>query len=433
MDHDDILYSDFERCFYAAPPDLAALSEADVALRRAALDVRVLGGGPAVALAPVARFGQCGFDAEVLRALRARGFESPTAVQAAALPVVLSGRDVLACAPTGSGKTLAYLLPALPHVLDQEELAKGEGPIALVLAPARELAAQILAEARRLARPYGLRCAGAFGGASKLEQFRDWRAGAEVGVATPGRLIDLVKGRACSLRRVTYLVLDEADRMLELGFEPQVRSVLAAVRPDRQTLLFSATMPRRAESLAAEALADPVRVVVGRAGAGNADVLQHVEVLAVAGGGENAAAATAAKFAWLTERLEALVDQGEARDRASPFRKRTRAQATLRRRGPVQVLIFVATIAAAAALCDQLCARGVRCVALHGDLDQASRADALRRFKARRGTTLHRHQHAPCGLRASCRRAADAPPRRKVARTCWSRRTWPLAVWTSSP
>lgn len=137
------------------------------------------------------------------------------------------------------------------HMMDQEELEKGDGPIGIVLAPTRELCAQIYHEAKKFAKAYSIQVTAVYGGASKTEQFKELRKGfIELIVATPGRLIDMVKMKATSLRRVSYIVLDEADRMFDLGFEPQVRSILSNVRPDKQTLLFSATFPKRIEKLA---------------------------------------------------------------------------------------------------------------------------------------------------------------------------------------
>eukprot|EP00879_Flechtneria_rotunda_P021986 GHRR01023187.1.p1 GENE.GHRR01023187.1~~GHRR01023187.1.p1 ORF type:complete len:150 (+),score=47.32 GHRR01023187.1:97-546(+) len=125
----------------------------------------------------------------------------------------------------------------------------------------------------------GLRTVAAFGGLSKFDQFKELKAGSEVAVATPGRMMDLIKQKACTMKRVTYMVLDEADRMFDMGFEQQVRSLLNAVRPDRQTLLFSATLPRKIEALVSDALSNPVRISVGQLGAANQDVQQTVEVL----------------------------------------------------------------------------------------------------------------------------------------------------------
>lgn len=251
-------------------------------------------------------------------------------------------------AKTGSGKTAAFILPMIVHIMDQPELAKGEGPIALIAAPTRELAEQIHREARKLARPYQLRICAAFGGLPKQQQFKELRAGAEVAVCTPGRMIDLIKMKACTTRRVTYLVFDEADRMFDLGFEPQVRSLMGQVRPDRQTLLFSATMPRKMERLAAEALTAPVRITVGTAGGANEDVRQVVEVVGDDG----------AKMQWLSSRLAALVDDGD-------------------------VLVFANQKARVDALSSALEALGVaRVAAIHGDMDQASRMEVLGAFKA---------------------------------------------------
>ena len=174
--------------------------------------------------------------------MRRHGYEEPTPIQCQALPIALSGRDMIGIAATGSGKTAAFVLPALTHIMAQHELRKGDGPIALILAPTHELAEQIVKEARRFAKPLGVRCTAVFGGVGKYEQFKELKAGAELVVGTPGRLIELIgtKG-ALSMTRVTYVVIDEADRMFSLGFEQQVRSVVGQVRPDRQTLLFSAT------------------------------------------------------------------------------------------------------------------------------------------------------------------------------------------------
>ena len=147
--------------------------------------------------------------------------------------------------------TPAFLLPMFVHMMDQEELQKGDGPIGLVLAPTRELCVQIYQEAKKFAKAYNIQVTAIYGGASKTEQFKELRKGfVEIIVATPGRLIDLIKMKATNTRRISYVVLDEADRMFDLGFEPQVRSILSNVRPDRQTLLFSATFAKRVEKLA---------------------------------------------------------------------------------------------------------------------------------------------------------------------------------------
>ena len=227
VDHSKIRYEPFRRSFYAPSSAIAALSVADIAGIRAELGVRVEGTA-AASLAPAQSFMQLGLDTShpvFITTLSKAGYEAPTAIQAQALPALLSGRDVLGLAQTGSGKTLAYVLPLVRHAIEQRELASGDGPIGLILAPTRELATQIYGEAKRFSKPLGMKCALLTGGSSKWEQSKALRAGAELVVATPGRLIDHLSGsdRSTNLRRVTYLVLDEADRMLSMGFEKQVR------------------------------------------------------------------------------------------------------------------------------------------------------------------------------------------------------------------
>ncbi|KAF8073162.1 DEAD-box ATP-dependent RNA helicase 24 [Scenedesmus sp. PABB004] len=344
VDHGAVDYADFGKDFYTEAPAIAAMTDQEVRDYRRELQVHVSGFDPP---RPIKTFGQAGFDHHLLGAIKKAGYDAPTPIQAQALPAVLSGRDVLGLAKTGSGKTAAFVLPMLVHIMDQPELSKGAGPIGLVLAPTRELAEQIHKEARRFAKPYGLRVVAAFGGLSKYEQFKGLKAGAEAAVATPGRMMDLVKQKACGLSRVTYLVLDEADRMFDMGFEQQVRSLLAAVRPDRQTLLFSATLPRKIEALVGAALSDPVRVSVGQLGAANTDVRQDVEVLP----GE------AAKLPWLTAKLPALIDEGD-------------------------VLVFVGQRAKADELTAALAGAGFKAAAIHGDMDQFTRMAVLDAFRS---------------------------------------------------
>jgi hypothetical protein len=150
------------------------------------------------------------------------GFREPTAIQAQGWPMALSGRDMVGIAATGSGKTLAYLLPAVVHINAQPLLKPGDGPIVLVLAPTRELAVQIQQEALKFGSSSKIKNTCCYGGAPKGGQARDLERGVEIIIATPGRLIDFLESRKTNLRRVTYLVLDEADRMLDMGFEPQV-------------------------------------------------------------------------------------------------------------------------------------------------------------------------------------------------------------------
>lgn len=167
---------------------------------------------------PVSSFGHLSFDEPLLKSIIKSEYTSPTPIQAQAVPAALSGRDIIGIAKTGSGKTAAFIWPMLVHIMDQRELQPGEGPIGLILAPTRELSLQIYNEAKRFGKVYNIQVVCAYGGGSKWEQSKALEAGAEIVVATPGRIIDLVKIKATNLQRVTFLVLDEADRMFNMGF-----------------------------------------------------------------------------------------------------------------------------------------------------------------------------------------------------------------------
>jgi ATP-dependent RNA helicase RhlE len=198
----------------------------------------------------------------LLRALREEGYAAPTPIQAEAIPHVLAGRDVLAIAQTGTGKTAAFVLPVLER-LAERGLAAGRRRVrVLVLAPTRELAAQVGASFGAYGRHLPFRRAVVYGGVSIRPQAEALHHGVDVLFATPGRLLDLLRQRRADLSHVEVLVLDEADRMLDMGFLPDVRRILAAVPRRRQTLFFSATMPREAQALADGILVEPVRVEV---------------------------------------------------------------------------------------------------------------------------------------------------------------------------
>lgn len=193
----------------------------------------------------------------------------------------MSGRDVIGVASTGSGKTLAFLLPLLRHILDQPVLGDGEGPIGLIMAPARELAVQIYNESKKFTKALGLRVTAVYGGAGVADQIADLKRGAEIVVCTPGRMIDILTmqaGKLVSLDRVSFVVLDEADRMFDMGFEPQIKMIMQNVRPDRQTALFSATFPRTVETLAKKVLHMPLEIIVGGRSVASSSITQHVEI-----------------------------------------------------------------------------------------------------------------------------------------------------------
>ncbi|KAJ1507891.1 hypothetical protein HMI54_003732 [Coelomomyces lativittatus] len=215
-----------------------------------------------------------------------KGIRHPTPIQIQGLPVAFSGRDMIGIAFTGSGKTLVFILPVVLMALEEEiklPYKEGEGPVGLILCPSRELAKQTyeiilsMAETFEKAGYPHIRALLCIGGINMADQRFVLRQGIHVVVATPGRLQDMLEKKKFSLFNCRYLCLDEADRMIDMGFEEDVRNVLSYFKGQRQTLLFSATMPKKIQQFAKSALVKPVTVNVGRAGAANLDVIQHVE------------------------------------------------------------------------------------------------------------------------------------------------------------
>uniref|UniRef100_A0A9J8CBY9 RNA helicase n=2 Tax=Cyprinus carpio TaxID=7962 RepID=A0A9J8CBY9_CYPCA len=228
---------------------------------------------------PITNFHQAQFPQYVMDVLLQQNFKEPTAIQAQGFPLALSGRDMVGIAQTGSGKTLAYLLPAIVHINHQPYLERGDGPICLVLAPTRELAQQVQQVAYDYGKSSRIKSTCVYGGAPKGPQIRDLERGVEICIATPGRLIDFLEVGKTNLRRCTYLVLDEADRMLDMGFEPQIRKILDQIRPDRQTLMWSATWPKEVRQLAEDFLHDYVQINIGALElSANHNILQIVDV-----------------------------------------------------------------------------------------------------------------------------------------------------------
>ena len=250
----------FEKDFYVEHTNVTNRTDGEVEAYRRKCEMTVEGHDVP---RPVESFEEAGFPEYVMSEIKRAGFAAPTAIQAQGWPMALKGRDLIGLAETGSGKTLSFLLPAVVHINAQPRLQHGDGPVALVLAPTRELAVQIQAECVKFGSSSRIRSTCVYGGASRGPQCRDLRRGVEIVVATPGRLIDLLEQGVTNLRRVTYLVLDEADRMLDMGFEPQIRQIIEQIRPDRQTLLWSATWPKEIQGLASEFLKDAYKVVIG--------------------------------------------------------------------------------------------------------------------------------------------------------------------------
>ncbi|XP_068585148.1 probable ATP-dependent RNA helicase DDX17 isoform X2 [Cebidichthys violaceus] len=266
----------FEKNFYNEHPEVQHMSQHETEEFRRKKEITVKGSGCPKA---IPAFHQAQFPQHVMDVLIHLNFKEPTAIQSQGFPVALSGRDMVGIAQTGSGKTLAYLLPSIVHINHQPYLERGDGPICLVLAPTRELAQQVQQVAYEYGRASRIKSTCVYGGAPKGPQIRDLERGVEICIATPGRLIDFLESGKTNLRRCTYLVLDEADRMLDMGFEPQIRKIVEQIRPDRQTLMWSATWPKDVRQLAEDFLRDHVQINIGALElSANHNILQIVDV-----------------------------------------------------------------------------------------------------------------------------------------------------------
>ena len=346
VDHKSLEYHPFRKEFYVEVPELCKMSKQDVAAYRTELEnIKVKGKN---CPNPVKTWAQCGLASKVLDVMKKQNYEKPTPIQAQAIPAIMSGRDLIGIAKTGSGKTLAFLLPMLRHTLDQPPLEADDGPIAIILTPTRELAIQIYTECRKFTKSLKLWCVCVYGGTGISEQIADLKRGAEIVVCTPGRMIDMLaanSGRVTNLRRTTYLVLDEADRMFDMGFEPQVMKIISTIRPDRQTVLFSATFPRQMEALARKILTKPIEVQVGGRSIVCKDVKQSVMVIE-----------DHQKYFKLLELLGIYIEKGS-------------------------VLVFVERQEAADTLIRDLMRSSYSCMALHGGMDQFDRDSTIADFK----------------------------------------------------
>jgi len=280
-DHAAMNYPPFRKDFYCEVPEITKMTDLEVEEYRASLE-GIKCKGKSVPR-PIKNWVQCGVSSKILHLLKKFNYDKPTPIQAQAMPVIMSGRDAIGIAKTGSGKTLAFLLPLFRHIADQDPLEEGDGPIAIIMTPTRELCLQIGKECRKFIKAVGgARVVCVYGGTGISEQIAELKRGAEIIVCTPGRMIDMLaanSGKVTNLRRITMMILDEADRMFDMGFEPQVMRVLDNCRPDRQTVMFSATFPRAMEALARRILIKPVEVQVGGRSVVSNEIEQHVWVV----------------------------------------------------------------------------------------------------------------------------------------------------------
>ena len=291
-------------------------------------------------------FDSLGLMAELQRAVSEKGYDTPTPIQIQAIPVVLEGRDLMGGAQTGTGKTAGFTLPLLQRLIETDKPRKGRRPVrALVLTPTRELAAQVAESIRDYGRYLPLRSTVVFGGVSINPQKQKLIKGVDVLVATPGRLLDHVNQRSVDLSNVDILVLDEADRMLDMGFIHDIKKVLALVPKKKQTLLFSATFSNDIKKLANGLMQSPVLIEVSRQNAATETVTQVVHP----------------------------VDKTRKRELLSFLIGSNNWQ---------QVLVFNRTKHGANRLAEQLNKDGITAAAIHGNKSQGARTRALADFKA---------------------------------------------------
>ena len=302
-------------------------------------------------------FTDLGLKPELARAVAEKGYVTPTPIQREAIPAVLAGRDVLAGAQTGTGKTAAFILPILQNLASHQ----ARTPRALVLTPTRELAAQVAESARDYGRHTALRTVVIFGGVSEKPQIEALRTGCDLLVATPGRLLDLAQQQLLDLRQVRCCVLDEADRMLDMGFINDIRRILKLLPGERQNLMFSATYSEDIRELASRLLRNPVAIQVAARNAAAERIEQHVY-------------------------------------RVPKEHKRHLLAHLIVSGNWHQVLVFTRTKHGANRLTEQLVGSGVRAVAIHGNKSQGARVRALTDFKANRVTALVATEVAARGL-----------------------------------
>ncbi|XP_055949776.1 probable ATP-dependent RNA helicase DDX41 isoform X2 [Argiope bruennichi] len=301
---------------------------------------------------PIKSFKEMKFPKGIIQGLKKKGISKPTPIQMQGLPTVLSGRDMIGIAFTGSGKTLVFVLPIIMFAMEQEKhlpFLQEEGPYGLIICPSRELAKQtyeILSYYGQCLSNEGLpdlRCCLCIGGTSVQDQLKVIKKGVHIMVATPGRLMDMLDKKMVNLKICRYLCLDEADRMIDMGFEEDVRTIFSYFKGQRQTLLFSATMPKKIQNFARSALVKPVTVNVGRAGAASADVIQEVE------------------YVKQEAKIVHLLD-------------------TLSKTAP-PVLIFAEKKQDVDAIHEYLLLKNVEAVAIHGGKDQEERSRAVEAFR----------------------------------------------------
>ncbi|HYW29920.1 MAG TPA: DEAD/DEAH box helicase, partial [Gemmatimonas sp.] len=307
-------------------------------------------------------FSDLGLDPRVANALAKLGYEEPTPVQRAAIPPLLEGRDVLAQAATGTGKTAAFSLPLLNRLTPEADARTRTA--ALILVPTRELAMQVAEAVHRYGKPMGIQALPVYGGASMENQIRALKRGVDVVIATPGRALDLIRRKALNLSAVKMVVLDEADEMLDMGFAEDLEAILEAVPKERQTALFSATLPPRIASIARRQLRNPITITIDR------EVVPHGE------------AARVRQVAYMVPRAHKMAALARVLDLEQP----------------TSAIVFCRTRTEVDELSETLAARGMRADALHGGLSQDQRDRVMTKFRTKKTDLLIATDVAARGL-----------------------------------
>jgi len=333
--------------------------------------------------APISGFDQVNFPEGVDAFLRGAGFEGPMPIQAQGWPIAMTGRDLIAIGQTGSGKTLGFLLPAIAHIMGAKKRnPDSRDPVALVVAPTRELAQQTEAVFLKIKKHLGSKLYSVclFGGSQRDRQCQALRMGVDLVIATPGRLIDLLSSREVSLAKTTYLVLDEADRMLDMGFEPQIKKILSQIRPDRQMSMWSATWPREVESLAFTLLRS----------AENSKRGQHVHL--------NIGSSELQANRDITQLFEFVDRDFDKQDKLVQLLEQLQREAREDDSKLFRVLVFCKTKRSADYVEQALSRDRLRADSIHGDKSQRMRDRALQDFRTGRTNILVATDVAARGL-----------------------------------
>jgi len=339
----------FKKKFYTMTAETEAMTKAEMKEYQSKQCITMYGKGRKK-FKPLRTFGELGFPNTIMEVCS--GFSTPTPIQAQCWPVLASGRDIIGIAETGSGKTLAFSIPALAHLkhrVDTEGRARSGCPKMLIISPTRELAMQSQDVLEAAGATCGVRSVCVYGGVPKWTQKEALKKGVEVVVATPGRLIDLIEEGVCDLSQVSYLVLDEADRMLDQGFERDIRAIVGQTHPARQTALFSATWPDSVRELAHTFLTKPIKVTIGS---------------------DDLAAGT---------RIKQIVEVIDDRARESKLNQLLKKYHSDRKN---RILIFVLYKKEAARIEQNLSRSGWKVASIHGDKSQEGRTQAVEQFKS---------------------------------------------------